>query len=239
MSLSIAIKTASFSKIIATTIPQQTGLVYAGVLGGDQAKSERNLVIDSASAAMVGAPTINANSVEGSYLNAFNTGRLPTAEVTFLALIKKKAALTGIAHAITNYSQSTSEHETLCQSSSGALRMYGGFGASNNVLASTSTAAIADGGWYVAAGTVSASAVAVKFIVAGAVTSVSTAGTGRLHNSARAYSVGGQMAGPVSNGPQTQETAAAFIWDRVLTDAQLLEVYSWLKSRYSGILTIT
>ena len=237
MSLSIAVKDASFSKIIATTIPQQAGLVYANVLGGTQAKSERNLVIDSESAPMVGSPTINANSIEGSYLNAFNTGLLPTAEVTFIALIKKKQSLTGVAHAITNFSQSTNEHDTLCQASSGALRMYGGFGAANQ-LASISTSPISDGAWYLAAGVITASAVDAKFVSAGAVSTISTAGTGRLHNSSRAYSIGGQMAGPVSNGPQSQETAAAFIWNRALSNADILEVYNWLKARYAGTLTI-
>lgn len=237
MSVSIKILDASFDKFVASAVPQQTGLRAWHYLGGTEAKSEKNLVVGGSPSVMVGAPTINASSVLGSYGNAFDTGLMPTAEVTFAAIIKKKQSLTGFAAAITNfYSDSPIKHESLIQASSGALRMYAEFGAAS-INAAITTADIADGAWYLAVGVVTASGVSVKKVIGGAVTTVTTAGSGRLADSAISYALAGQVAG-TSTFPQTQETAFSGIWSRALSDADILEVYNWLKTRYAGTLTI-
>lgn len=235
MSVSIKILDASFDKFVATTVPQQTGLLAWHYLGGTEAKSEKNFVAGGSPSVMVGAPTINAASVEGSPGNAFDTGLLSTAEVTLIALVKKKQTLTNFAVAITNHSGAT-KHDSLTQTTGGNLRMYAEFGAAS-INAEVNTTGISDGSWYVAVGVIDSSGVRAKRILSGAVTTVTTAGSGRLANAAGTYALAGQKSGS-SPFPQTQEMTFAGIWGRALSDVDLVEVYNWLKARYAGTLTI-
>lgn len=239
MTVTIKIKNATFSKIVASNVPQQTGLRAWAYVGGSATKSTLEYAVGGGALSVVGALTFNTFDMSASFGNCIGTNLLMTPEVSFVALFKKATTVAMNNGIITNYySVGTPVHDSLVQANNSAIRMYGTHDSNSAAMATLTTSEVTAGNYLLACGCVTATGLSLRKVVGGAVVAATPlALTGRNTGSIRPYAIGSQAAGTNTFGGAA-DTAFAGIWSRALSDADLLEVYAWLKARYAGVLTI-
>lgn len=231
--VSIRVSSATFTRTVASlTLPDLDGLIAEYILGGDQARSVVNRANPSSPLTVVGAPSYNtydAFVTNGGYgNNGFDTGIAPTGDVTMLAV--SKTATVGT-------------HQPFMSASAGASLL--GFEIDSTVRFANSL-------WGVAPNLASIFTPSTSnFIFMGGVGVLGAAAKLYLGNAgALSNNTGAQTGGNPRNTSATIHMASnnitsgqgsvayCALFNRAMTEAEVLAAYLSLKAYYTGKIVV-
>lgn len=231
--VSIRVETASFVHTVASlTLPDLDGLVAEYVLGGSQATSIVNRANAAAPLTVVGTPTYNAHDAfvtNGGYgNNGFDTGLAPVGDVTMIAISK---------------TASIGTHQPFMSAVAGTSLL--GFEIDSTVRFSNSI-------WGVAPNLAALSTPSTpNFIfmggvgVLGAASKLYLGNAGALTNNTGSQTglnprhTGGTIHMASNNVTSGQGSVAyAALFNRAMTEAEVLAAYLSLRSYYTGKITV-
>ena len=228
MSLTIRAKGTSFTKFLGfeNIVSVTSGLLGSYFLGSENSNTYNRYGAENLS--VVGAPTINSQSAICSPADGFDTKFFDQENQTLIAVVKKAAGQRAL---ISNFSVSSPSAGTLMYFNNGNLSVQ--YAVGTNMAQASTTLPGSNGEVLFCACTVSTTG-AASYAGNGATLSFGTvASTGRrVLPAAVSMKIGAHNYTGVVTG--SSEIYGAQIYNRVLSPAELQEMYETLKSIYGG-----